>query len=220
MIRKSITVTLLAVLAALVASGCAIDRSELATPEALRDLPPMAEETLEFEAAEDVLEPDAFDYTAVVETNKGTVTIELFDDEAPVTVNNFVFLAQEGFYDGTAWHRVVRDPQLFVIQGGDRNGFIAGRPGTGGPGYTWEDEAAALEIPHDGVGVLSMANAGPNTNGSQFFVTLAEGCCDHLNGRHAVFGQVASDADMEVVDSIRQGDVIVSVEIVTTEVES
>jgi len=178
---------------------------------------PFAEETMEFEEAEFVIEPETTDYSARFVTNRGTFEVELFDDEAPDTVNNFVFLAQEGFYDGTAWHRVVPN---FVIQGGDRNGTIAGRPGTGGPGYQWPDEEAALELPHDGVGVLSMANAGPDTNGSQFFVTLEEGCCDHLNGLHTVFGQVVDEAGMEVVLSVRQGDILETVEIIETEADA
>ena len=122
-------------------------------------------------------------YQAVFHTERGDIKINLFADRAPVTVNNFVFLARDGFYNGTTFHRVIKD---FMVQGGDPQGT-----GTGGPGYKWNDEKAALGIPHDGAGVLSMANAGPNTNGSQFFIT--HGPTPHLNGKHAVFGKIAAD---------------------------
>ncbi len=137
-------------------------------------------------------------YVAHIDTNKGTININLFAKEAPVTVNNFVFLAREGFYDGVSFHRVIGD---FMIQGGDPTGS-----GRGGPGYKWNDEAGALKLKHDSPGVLSMANAGPNTNGSQFFITHVP--TPHLNGKHAVFGKVASQADQDVVNAIRQGDKI------------
>jgi peptidyl-prolyl cis-trans isomerase B (cyclophilin B) len=140
-------------------------------------------------------------YVAHFTTNKGSFDIELFTDRAPQTVNNFVFLARDGFYDGISFHRVIAD---FMIQGGDPTGT-----GRGGPGYRWNDERAALAIPH-GTGVLSMANAGPNTNGSQFFITHAPQ--PHLNGKHAVFGQVTGEG-MKVVNAIRQGDVMQSVTI-------
>jgi peptidyl-prolyl cis-trans isomerase B (cyclophilin B) len=140
-------------------------------------------------------------YVAHFTTNKGSFDIELFTDRAPQTVNNFVFLARDGFYDGISFHRVIAD---FMIQGGDPTGT-----GRGGPGYRWNDERAALAIPH-GTGVLSMANAGPNTNGSQFFITHAPQ--PHLNGKHAVFGQVVGEG-MKVVNAIRQGDVMQSVTI-------
>src|SRR5438874_668627 len=102
-------------------------------------------------------------YTAVFKTDKGDIRVNLFADKAPTTVNNFVFLAREGFYDGTQFHRVIRD---FMVQGGDPTGT-----GSGGPGYKWNDERSALDLKHDAPGTLSMANAGPNTNGSQFFIT-------------------------------------------------
>ncbi len=143
-------------------------------------------------------------YTASIDTTKGTIEIELFADKAPQTVNNFVFLARDGFYDGVAFHRVIPD---FMIQGGDRNG---NPPGTGGPGYKWADEVSALRLPHSGPGVLSMANAGPNTNGSQFFITHV--ATPHLDGKHAVFGQVVGDGQ-KVVDAIVKGDQINSVTI-------
>jgi len=142
-------------------------------------------------------------YTARFKTNKGEFDIKLHAKEAPVTVNNFVFLAREGFYDGIVFHRVIGD---FMIQGGDPTGT-----GTGGPGYKWNDEASALTLKHDGPGVLSMANAGRNTNGSQFFITHS--AQPHLNGKHAVFGKVTGDGQ-KVVNAIRQGDKIESLTIV------
>ncbi len=134
-------------------------------------------------------------YTAHFKTDKGEFDVELFADRAPITVNNFVFLAREGFFDGLMFHRVISN---FMIQGGDPTGS-----GTGGPGYRWDDEPSALAIPHSGPGILSMANAGKNTNGSQFFITHA--AQPHLNGKHAVFGQVVGDGQ-KVVDAIRQRD--------------
>lgn len=142
-------------------------------------------------------------YVAHFVTNKGEFDIELFAKDAPVTVNNFVFLAKDGFYDGLKFHRVIAD---FMIQGGDPRG-----DGRGGPGYKWNDEAGALALKHDSAGVLSMANAGPNTNGSQFFIT--HGPTPHLNGKHAVFGKVTGDGQT-IVDAIRQGDTMESVTIV------
>lgn len=136
-------------------------------------------------------------YVAHIDTNKGVIKVNLFTDRAPKTVNNFVFLAREKFYDGVPFHRVIAN---FMIQGGDPTGS-----GRGGPGYKWDDEQAALKIPHE-KGSLSMANAGPNTNGSQFFITHAPQ--PHLNGNHAVFGKVVSDEDQAVVDSIEQQDFI------------
>lgn len=132
-------------------------------------------------------------YTATFEVSKGKIVVELFADRAPVTVNNFVVLARDGFYDGLVFHRVIPD---FMIQGGDPTGT-----GRGGPGYKWNDEKSALNIKH-AVGSLSMANAGPNTNGSQFFITHI--ATDWLNGKHAVFGQVTSGQD--IVDATQQGD--------------
>ena len=132
-------------------------------------------------------------YKAVFETTRGTINVDLFADRAPVTVNNFVTLAKDGFYDGLKFHRVIAN---FMIQGGDPQGT-----GSGGPGYKWADERAALNIKHE-VGSLSMANAGPNTNGSQFFITHI--ATDWLNGKHAVFGKVREGQD--IVDAIKQGD--------------
>ena len=132
-------------------------------------------------------------YRATIETDRGAIELELYPQHAPKTVNNFVFLAREGFYDGVTFHRVISN---FMIQGGDPTGT-----GTGGPGYRFEDETEGNPLRHD-AGVISMANAGPNTNGSQFFITHSPQ--PHLNGRHTVFGKVASGQD--VVDAIRQGD--------------
>ena len=141
-------------------------------------------------------------YTAHFKTSKGDFDIKLHAKEAPITVNNFVFLARDGFYDGLNFHRVIDN---FMVQGGDPSGN-----GTGGPGYKWNDEASALKLTHSGPGVLSMANAGVNTNGSQFFITHLE--TPWLNGKHAVFGQVTGDGQ-KVINAIRQGDKIVSVTI-------
>ena len=141
-------------------------------------------------------------YVAHFKTNRGEFDIQLFAKEAPITVNNFVFLAKDGFYDGLNFHRVIAD---FMIQGGDPDGR-----GTGGPGYKWNDEASALKLKHDGPGVLSMANAGANTNGSQFFITHLE--TPWLNGKHAVFGKVMGDGQ-KVINAVKQGDKIESITI-------
>ncbi len=135
-------------------------------------------------------------YRAAMRTSKGAINIELFADRAPVTVNNFVFLARDGFYDDVIFHRVLEG---FMAQGGDPTGS-----GRGGPGYRWDDEPSALRIPHDAPGALSMANAGPNTNGSQFFITFVP--TPHLNGRHAVFGQVADADSMKVLGALQRVD--------------
>jgi peptidyl-prolyl cis-trans isomerase B (cyclophilin B) len=145
-------------------------------------------------------------YTATIETTKGTIVCQLFPAEAPNTVNNFVFLARDSFYNGTKFHRVIPN---FMIQGGDPTAT-----GTGGPGYKFDDEVNARHIPHrHGKGALSMANAGSyggkGTNGSQFFITHLPQ--PHLDGKHTVFGQVLEGQD--VVDSIQQGDQITSITI-------
>jgi len=139
-------------------------------------------------------------YMVEIETNKGIIELELYPNHAPKTVNNFVFLAREGFYDGISFHRVISN---FMIQGGDPTGT-----GAGGPGYSFEDEVADNPLTHTR-GVISMANAGPNTNGSQFFITHSPQ--PHLNGKHTVFGKVVSDQN--VVDSIQQGDKMEQVKI-------
>ena len=135
----------------------------------------------------------AKDYRATIETDKGTIEIKLYPEHAPKTVNNFVALARDGFYDGLVFHRVISN---FMIQGGDPTGT-----GRGGPGYKFEDEVRDNPLKHE-TGSLSMANAGPNTNGSQFFIT--HGPQPHLNGRHTVFGKVMNG--QEAVDAIEQGD--------------
>ncbi len=145
-------------------------------------------------------------YIAKFQTSKGEFDIMLFAKEAPVTVNNFVFLAREGFYDGVSFHRVISD---FMIQGGDPTGT-----GRGGPGYSWDDEESALRLRHDSAGILSMANAGRNTNGSQFFIT--HGPTPHLDGKHAVFGKVIAPGQ-SVVDAIQQRDGIQSITIIESE---
>lgn len=137
------------------------------------------------------------DLTAVFDTDRGPIRLKLFADIAPVTVANFVNLVQRGFYDGLKFHRVIAD---FMIQGGCPNGV-----GNGGPGYRFEDECSP-KARHDKAGVLSMANAGPGTNGSQFFITHT--ATAWLDGKHTVFGEVVSAADQAVVDAIRQGDQI------------
>ena len=139
-------------------------------------------------------------YRAVIATGKGSIELALYAEHAPTTVNNFCFLAREGFYDGVTFHRVIAN---FMIQGGDPTGT-----GRGGPGYRFEDELVGNPLKHE-TGVISMANAGPNTNGSQFFITHSPQ--PHLNGKHTVFGKVVRGQD--VVDSIRQGDVMLSVTI-------
>ena len=132
-------------------------------------------------------------YSATLSTDKGDIVLELFADKTPVTVNNFVFLARAGFYDGTIFHRVISD---FMAQAGDPTGT-----GRGGPGYRFADEFHP-SLRHDKPGVLSMANAGPGTNGSQFFITHVP--TPHLNHKHTVFGQVA--AGMDVLLTIPQRD--------------
>ena len=139
-------------------------------------------------------------YQATIKTNRGDIVVDFFTQDAPMTVNNFVFLAREGFYDGVSFHRVISN---FVIQGGDPTGT-----GRGGPGYRFGDEVRNNPNKH-GTGFLSMANAGPGTNGSQFFITHSPQ--PHLDGKHTVFGKVTSG--MDVVNQIRQGDVMESVEI-------
>jgi peptidyl-prolyl cis-trans isomerase B (cyclophilin B) len=139
---------------------------------------------------------------AVLKTNKGDIKLRLFADKAPVTVANFVNLAKRGYYDGLTFHRVIPE---FMIQGGCPHGT-----GTGGPGYRFEDECTPA-LKHDAPGRLSMANAGPGTNGSQFFITHV--ATPWLDGRHTVFGAVVDSSDQAVVDAIAVGDTIVSIEL-------
>ena len=137
---------------------------------------------------------------AVIDTPKGEIRLELYADRTPATVANFVNLAERGYYDGVTFHRVIPD---FMVQGGDPTGT-----GRGGPGYRFEDECHA-DLKHDAPGTLSMANAGPGTNGSQFFIT--HGPTPWLDGKHTVFGRVV--AGQQVVDAVRQGDVMKAVSI-------
>ena len=137
--------------------------------------------------------------TATITTKKGVISLELFTDKAPDTTANFIKLARQGFYDGLKFHRVLAD---FMIQTGCPSGT-----GTGGPGYKFADEKSALALKHDVPGRLSMANSGPNTNGSQFFITHVP--TPWLDGKHAVFGQVTAGQD--IVDAIAQGDLMDSV---------
>ena len=139
-------------------------------------------------------------YTANIETNRGVIVLKLYAAQTPRTVNNFVCLAEDGYYDGVTFHRVIPD---FMVQTGDPTGT-----GRGGPGYTFKDEFDP-KLKHDCPGVLSMANSGPGTNGSQFFITHVP--TPWLDGKHSVFGQVTQGQD--VVNAIQQGDVMLSVRI-------
>lgn len=159
--------------------------------------PLSAERKTRFPAPEQVVEAGK-EYRAVITTNKGTLVLDLYADRAPVTVNNFVFLALNRYYDGVVFHRVLED---FMAQTGDPTGT-----GTGGPGYTFADEFHP-DLRHRGAGVLSMANAGPGprgagTNGSQFFITFVD--TPWLDGKHSVFGRVVGGA--EVLDTIQRVD--------------
>ena len=190
MVNRSLSriVGAILVLVTLLITACATGPSELAPtkkPMSYSALPPMTIDTSK-------------QYTATIETEKGNIVLELFASDVPVTVNNFVFLSREGFYDGTTFHRVIPD---FMAQGGDPTGT-----GTGGPGYKFADEFT--EHAHI-TGALSMANAGPNTNGSQFFITYT--AQPHLNGHHSVFGQLVDG--MDVLKAIKQGDTIVRITI-------
>jgi cyclophilin family peptidyl-prolyl cis-trans isomerase len=178
----------LLVTAALVACG---SPAETVTPvfreqeELVAEYPPPSE----------IMIDPAKTYTATIVTEKGDINLNLFADKVPATVNSFVYLACEGFYDNTTFHRVIPG---FMTQGGDPTGT-----GGGGPGYRFGDEFHP-DLRHDSAGTLSMANAGPDTNGSQFFITHAP--TPHLDGWHAVFGKVADQASMDVVLSIRERD--------------
>ena len=134
-------------------------------------------------------------YTATIKTNRGDIVVDLYADKTPNTVNNFVFLANDGYYNGVKFHRVIAD---FMVQTGDPTGT-----GSGGPGYRFADEIHP-SLRHTDPGILSMANSGPGTNGSQFFITHIK--TDWLDGKHSVFGKVRDG--MDVVNAIRQGDVM------------
>ena len=140
---------------------------------------------------------------AHIKTNKGTIKLKLFYEYTPITVSNFTNLAKRGYYDNLSFHRVIDD---FMIQGGCPLGT-----GTGGPGYNFQDEFHD-KLKHDKPGILSMANSGPGTNGSQFFITHIE--TPWLDTNHTVFGEVLSDKDQEVVNSITMGDIIETIEII------
>jgi peptidyl-prolyl cis-trans isomerase B (cyclophilin B) len=157
-----------------------------------------------YPAPPDLTIDPAKNYTATFDTSRGTIVCDLFAKDAPNTVNNFVFLARDKFYDGTKFHRVIAD---FMIQGGDPEGT-----GRGGPGYKFADELKSNPRKHK-VGSLSMANAGPNTNGSQFFITHI--ATNWLDGKHTVFGQVTSGQD--VVNAVQQGDTLNKLTIAETE---
>lgn len=166
---------------------------ELTLPEGYRITPFLTEEPeREFEAPETVLE-EGLDYQAVIDTTKGRMVVDLYEDQTPETVNNFVFLARNHYYDGIVFHRVLED---FMAQTGDPTGT-----GMGGPGYEFDDEIVE-GLSHDAKGTLSMANAGPGTNGSQFFITFGE--TPWLDGRHTVFGQVTEG--LEVLDELQRID--------------
>lgn len=139
-------------------------------------------------------------YHATIETDKGTIELDLYPEHAPKTVNNFVFLAEEGYYDDIPFHRVISG---FMTQGGDPTGT-----GRGGPGYQFDDEFEGNDLTHER-GVISMANAGPNTNGSQFFITHAPQ--PHLDGKHTVFGEVTDGQD--VVEALENGDTMQEVNV-------
>ncbi|ADI15243.1 peptidylprolyl isomerase [Truepera radiovictrix] len=163
------------------------------TADGYRVAEPLSEaRTTSFRRADEVLAPGK-DYRAVLETSKGRIVVDLFQDDAPRTVNNFVFLARHRFYDGVVFHRVLED---FMAQTGDPTGT-----GRGGPGYTFGDETDNGRR-HDGKGVLSMANAGPDTNGSQFFITFT--ATPWLDGKHTVFGRVLEGE--AVLDALQRVD--------------
>jgi peptidyl-prolyl cis-trans isomerase B (cyclophilin B) len=152
-------------------------------------------------APDKIIDPEKT-YTATIKTAHGDIVIDLAAKDAPMTVNNFVYLASVGYYDGLNFHRVIKNPP-FMIQGGCPLGN-----GTGGPGYNFRDEFSPRQR-HDGPGVLSMANAGPGTNGSQFFITLE--AQPHLDNKHSVFGHVTSG--MDAVRAVEQGDKIERIDI-------
>ncbi len=186
-LRPLIALSLVAVFAALSFAQDAPSPQELC--DAAEPAPPTP---MQFEQAEQVLEPDT-DYRAILCTSAGAIYVNLYDEFADITVNNFVFLAQQGYYDSTTFHRVIPG---FMAQGGDPTGS-----GRGGPGYRFGDETAGHLTFHRPF-VLAMANAGPGTNGSQFFITTAP--TPHLNGKHTIFGDVLIGQD--VVEAIRERD--------------
>lgn len=162
------------------------------------------------------IDPDKYDYQAILKTEKGDIVVDLFEDESPLTVNNFVFLAREGYYDDTMFHRVLEG---FMAQGGDPTGT-----GQGGPGYVFQDETDN-DLTFDRPGLLAMANSGANTNGSQFFITYV--ATDWLNGKHTIFGEVVEGMDVAESLTLRDpnenptfnGDTLLTVEIVEEPVD-
>ncbi|HEV2296450.1 MAG TPA: peptidylprolyl isomerase [Tepidisphaeraceae bacterium] len=180
-------------------SGAAEAISDGGQPETMADGDVSKEKKQYDKPPEMKIDPNK-SYTATIDTTQGKIVLELFAKDAPKTVNNFVFLARDKFYDGIVFHRVIPN---FMVQGGDPTGT-----GSGGPGYTFEDEVRDNPRKHQ-VGSLSMANSGPNTNGSQFFITHVK--TDWLDGKHTVFGQVKEGQD--VVNKIQKGDKIKTVTI-------
>lgn len=175
------------------ASVVAQEQRQPVAPDGFEVVPPLTDDRkLTFGGAAPVLE-DGVDYHALLDTSKGDMIIDLFEERAPETVNNFVFLALHNYYDGVPFHRVLED---FMAQTGDPSGT-----GRGGPGYTFPDEIHP-DLDHDSRGIVSMANAGPDTNGSQFFITLV--ATPWLDGRHAVFGEVIEGG--EVLDELQRVD--------------
>ncbi|MEM6528787.1 MAG: peptidylprolyl isomerase, partial [Chloroflexota bacterium] len=175
-----------------------------------------ATEILSFPFARQTIDAEANDYFACMVTSEGVIELTLFDDAAPTSVNNFVFLASQGFYDGVIFHRVVDE---FVVQAGDRNSPIVGNPaGTGSAGYSWSLEPGALEVPHL-TGTLAQARAqSPDSNGSQFYITLSE--TPNLNGQYNAYGEVTGEGDMEIIQSIEQGDLIRTVQVLEVNLET
>ncbi len=184
---------MLAIFAIVIAFGSAVlaqEESEIDIPEGFSLVDFISDKQVQaFDKAEDVLEPDQ-DYQAIIVTSKGTIVADLFEDDAPKTVNNFVFLALNHYYEGILFHRVLDG---FMAQTGDPTGT-----GSGGPGYSFADEFS--DKTHDSKGILSMANSGPNTNGSQFFITFVP--TEHLDGRHSVFGKAIDG--LNVLDDLNR----------------
>ncbi len=173
---------------------------------------PVAERNNYYNAPPPMIIDNSKTYEAVFQTDKGEIRFRLFDDEAPLTVNNFVFLASQGFYDGTTFHRVLEG---FMAQGGDPSGT-----GTGGPGYQFADEFDT-GFSFDRRGLLAMANSGPGTNGSQFFITFSAEATAHLTGLHTIFGELIEGDDVIAALSLRDpgsattpGDIITRIDIV------
>jgi cyclophilin family peptidyl-prolyl cis-trans isomerase len=186
-----------------------------ATPTSAPTATPVGEKNVaqQYSAPPEMTIDTSHTFKAIFKTVRGDITIDLFADKAPITVNNFVFLAREGYYDGTVFHRVIPN---FMVQGGDPTGT-----GSGGPGYRFADEFDPT-LKHTKPGILSMANAGPGTNGSQFFITHVP--TPHLDGKHSVFGEVSEGLDVLMSIAVRDpsdssfpGDALNTIEIVESE---